>query len=141
MKKKLFVLLLMCVSGYAYAQKETPKLQGIWQMCQPYEEVGVMKMRMHPFLKMLFSDGRFTNLMMEQGGKLSVITAHGTFRQTSDSTYVEHIDNSISDPAITGKDNPLVFRFKGADLLVISYVSTTGAKLWELWKRLKMKIE
>ena len=51
----------------------------------------------------------------------TVITAMGTYAQTSDCTYVEKIFKSITDPELTGADSKLKFEFISENLLQISY--------------------
>lgn len=54
----------------------------------------------------------------------------------SDSVYVEHIDRSITDPGITGRDNKIYFRMQGDDFVVLKY-KIPGNKNWgtEYWVR------
>ena len=66
----------------------------------------------------------------------AVITAMGTYAQTSDCTYVEKIFKSITDPELTGADSKLKFEFISENLLQISY-QLPGRSLpsKEIWVR------
>ena len=140
MRDLLLALLLICSLPQVMAEtQEEKKLAGTWQMCQPFEDAGVMKMRMLPFLKILNTDGSFSNMFMgKTRNAKALITAYGSYKQTSDSTFVESIKRSASNEELSGKDNALNFKFKD-EWLLITYFSTEGKKLWEIWKRVGMK--
>ena len=140
MRNLLLALLFLCALPQVMAEpQDDGKLAGTWQMCKPYQDGDVMKMRMLPFLKILNTDGSFSNLFMGMNkNSKAIITAYGSYKQTSDSTYVESIKRSASEEALSGKDNALNFKFKD-EWLLITYVSTEGKKMWEVWKRVGMR--
>ena len=63
----------------------------------------------------------FFNIHLAITDERAVITAMGTYTQTSDCTYVEKIFKSITDPELTGADSKLKFEFISENLLQISY--------------------
>ena len=74
-----------------------------------------------PYMKILSSDKNFFNIHLAITDERVVITAMGTYTQTSDCTYVEKIFKSITDPELTGADSKLKFEFISENLLQISY--------------------
>lgn len=100
-------------------------LQGIWQICRLNNTSDNEKYSITagPYMKILSTDNRFTNLALNTSGHVSVITSNGTYTQTSDSTYVESVSESIMNPKLSGKDITIHFKFLNANLLVISFQS------------------
>ena len=100
-------------------------LQGIWQICRLNNTSDNEKYSITagPYMKILSTDNRFTNLALNTSGHASVITSNGTYTQTSDSTYVESVSESIMNPKLSGKDITIHFKFLNANLLVISFQS------------------
>ncbi|GFH87900.1 TonB family protein [Bacteroides acidifaciens] len=101
---------------------KTP-LEGIWQICTCVKPLGDGKFDIQtgPYLKILSSDKNLFNVHLSVISGRSVITAMGTYEQTSDNTYVEKIFKSVTDPELTGADSNLEFRFVSENLLEISY--------------------
>ena len=100
-------------------------LQGIWQICRLNNTSDNEKYSITagPYMKILSTDNRFTNLALNTSGHASVITSNGTYTQTSDSTYVESVSESIMNPKLSGKDITIHFKFLNANLLMISFQS------------------
>lgn len=100
-------------------------LQGIWQICRLNNTSDNEKYSITagPYMKILSTDNRFTNLALNTSGHASIITSNGTYTQTSDSTYVESVSESIMNPKLSGKDITIHFKFLNANLLVISFQS------------------
>lgn len=100
-------------------------LQGIWQICRlnNISDNEKYSITAGPYMKILSTDNRFTNLALNTSGHASVITSNGTYTQTSDSTYVESVSESIMNPKLSGKDITIHFKFLNANLLVISFQS------------------
>lgn len=98
-------------------------LEGIWQICTRVRPLGHGKFDIQtgPYLKILSSDKNIINMYLSMMNGRSVITAMGTYAQTSDCTYVEKIFKSITDPELTGVDSKLEFGFISENLLQVSY--------------------
>lgn len=111
-------------------------LQGIWQICRLNNTSDNEKYSITagPYMKILSTDNRFTNLALNTSGHASVITSNGTYTQTSDSTYVESVSESIMNPKLSGKDITIHFKFLNANLLMISFQSVDpllqGKEYW-----------
>lgn len=113
-------------------------LEGIWQICTRVKPLGYGKFDIQtgPYLKILSSDKNFFNMFISITDKRSVITAMGTYAQTSDSTYVEKIYKSVTDPEITGTDSKLEFGFISDNLLEVSYrLPGRSMSSKEIWVR------
>ena len=98
-------------------------LEGVWQIWTHVEPLGYGKFDIQtgPYMKILSSDKNFFNIHLAITDERAVITAMGTYAQTSDCTYVEKIFKSITDPELTGADSKLKFEFISENLLQISY--------------------
>lgn len=111
-------------------------LQSIWQICRLNNTSDNEKYSITagPYMKILSTDNRFTNLALNTSGHASVITSNGTYTQTSDSTYVESVSESIMNPKLSGKDITIHFKFLNANLLMISFQSVDpllqGKEYW-----------
>lgn len=103
--------------------KIAASLEGVWQICNRIQPLDDNKYQVWPgtYMKILSADKNFVNMYLDTTGGSSVITAKGTYRQTSDSTYVESISKSVTDPEITGIDNELKIEFITENLLYIIY--------------------
>lgn len=113
-------------------------LEGIWQICTRVKPLGYGKydIQTGPYLKILSSDKSFFNMFISIMNKRSVITAMGTYAQTSDSTYVEKIYKSVTDPELTGTDSKLEFGFISENLLEVSYrLPGRSMSSKEIWVR------
>lgn len=117
------------------AKAKSP-LQGVWQLCREVVPVGQGQFRIQtaPYMKILSSDMNFINMYVGVMNDRSVITALGTYKQTSNDTYVESVYKSVSDPELTGIENKLNFVFLTNDLLQITYQipgrPTGGREIW-----------
>ncbi|MFQ7279149.1 DUF4488 domain-containing protein [Bacteroides caccae] len=113
-------------------------LEGVWQICTHVEPLGYGKFDIQtgPYMKILSSDKNFFNIHLAITDERAVITAMGTYAQTSDCTYVEKIFKSRTDPELTGADSKLKFEFISENLLQISY-QLPGRSLpsKEIWVR------
>lgn len=115
---------------------ETYSLQGVWQLCSQAESLGGGQylIKTAPYLKLFSSDKSFVNVRMATGAQMSLITALGTYEQTSDSTYVESIFRSVTDTRLSGVKNKLHFRFLTKNVLLLSYPlpgqQTMGKEAW-----------
>ncbi|MEY8685300.1 TonB family protein [Bacteroides sp. AN502(2024)] len=98
-------------------------LEGIWQICTRVKPLGYGKFDIQtgPYLKIFSSDKNFFNMHLSTMNGRSVITAMGTYEQTSDNTYVEKIFKSVTEPELTGADSKLEFGFISENLLEVSF--------------------
>lgn len=97
MKKvlSLLVLLFPLMLNAAPTTKKV-KLEGVWQQVQPATET-TPEMKL-PVWKVMQNDGTFCTFLIANKKAQCVITNEGTFRLTSDSTFVEHINGTIVNP-------------------------------------------
>lgn len=111
-------------------------LEGIWQLCNRATTQNDNKYEVWPgtYMKILSADKSFVNMYLDTTGGSSVITAKGTYRQVSDSTYVESIFRSVTDPEVSGLDNELKFEFITENLLYVTYSMpgrvNRGKEMW-----------
>lgn len=110
-------------------------LEGVWQLCTRVKSVGYGRFDIQtgPYLKILSSDKSFVNMHLSLTG-ISVITAKGTYAQTSDNTYVEKVFKSVTDSELTGTDSKLEFKFISENLLEVSFrlpgCSINSREIW-----------
>lgn len=139
--KRFITLMMSVLVGMSLFAKEPKdmskyKLCGIWQNCYISIEKNKPVVHFTPYMKALNSDGKFVNMGLETGSRCCFIATMGEWSMVSDSVYVEHIDRSITDPGITGRDNKIYFRMQGDDFVVLKY-KIPGNKNWgtEYWVR------
>lgn len=134
----LFLALLAPLSMNADTQKPQKQLAGIWQQIQKSnKEDRIMRL---PVWKVMQNDLSFCTFLIANQDGQSIITNKGTYKMTSDSTYVEHINGSITDPKLVGRDNVITYEFKGDDTLHISYQMPGASKRGhETWVRVKLE--
>jgi hypothetical protein len=138
-------LMLLLAAQNMQAQETMSKfpLPGIWRMYLPVssgvstkgndpKELQVLKPTI--FHKLLEEDGRFTNLAVTPTS--SVITGYGTYETLSDKQYVEHIEESFTNPAHTGTDNVLTYFWMDANRFMLSYEGPMGL-MYEFWVRVR----
>ena len=113
-------------------------LEGVWQLCTRVKSVGHGRFDIQtgPYLKILSSDKSFVNMHLSLTG-ISVITAKGTYAQTSNNTYVEKVFKSVADPELTGTDSKLEFKFISENLLEVSFqLPGRSINSREIWIRI-----
>lgn len=142
----LFILVWMCIYACTptFAQQqsngiEAPKLEGMWQVCNVSRDYmgGQLRTTTGPYIKLLSSDGTFVNLLVNTSGGTSFIAALGTYRQTSDSTYVETITKSYNAPIYTGLDNTIHFKFLTDNIVQFQFRVPLQDNLWtEYWVKI-----
>lgn len=140
MKKLLFLLLAATLMGLqVMADSVKPEsLEGIWQQVQVSKTDGHTMLL--PVWKVLRSDGTFSTFLIVNRSGQSVITNEGTYKMVNDSTIVEHITGSITDPQLMGKDNQLIFRLADNDTLQVSYKMPGHTReAHEKWIRVKLE--
>lgn len=133
----MFLLAASFIGGQALADKKAP-FEGIWQQVQFAKTDG------HPMIlpvwKVMRSDGTFSTFLIATRSGQSIITTEGSFKVANDSTFVENITGSLTDPQLKGKSNKLIFHFLDEDTMNVSYRmpgSTRDAH--ERWIRVKME--
>lgn len=149
----LFVLaamVLLAGSGKAKAQnaKETAGLSGIWQMCFYVSSEPDMPGELKPSnsFKILSDDGRFTNMTVVPN-KGAIIIGSGTYKQTADNAFTEHVERNLHLPQLIGQDNVLEFEMKGGEVMLVKFFVKTDAEghelnswYYETWKKVKMPV-
>jgi hypothetical protein len=141
-----FVCILATFPLSAQEYSETPSLAGVWQFCIPVantiinnQETGessldTTKLKGSLIFKILGKSGDFINLVLAPGSPY--ITAYGTYDIVSTDMYVEHVQQSYTDPVYNGEGNTLSYHFFGNNYCLLSYTSPkTGGKAQEFWKR------
>lgn len=139
MKKILLLALLAPLFVCAQNTNSKAELVGVWQqMGQP--EYNRPPMRL-PVWKVIQNDGTFCTFLIANQEAQSIITNQGTYSVTSDSTVVEHVTGSITDPDIVGKDNAINFQMRGKDFIHITYRTSAAEQVThETWVRVKMEV-
>lgn len=141
--KRFITLMTSVLIGLSLCAKEPQdmskyKLCGIWQNCYISVEDNKPVVHFTPYMKALNSDGKFVNMGLATGGRCCFITTMGEWSVSSDSdsVYVEHINRSITEPGITGRDNKIHFHMQGDDFVVLKY-KIPGNQQWgtEYWVR------
>lgn len=142
MKKILLCALLALGIGLplvAQTKVKASDLVGLWQMTIKDEFGGVHYI---PIFKQMFADGKYHTF--HQPGKTQakpfIITNQGSYKLLNDSTIREHIDASITDGAVIGKDNDLTYSMSEDNkYLYVSYFMPGDSRRWkEVWVRLEM---
>ena len=67
----------------------------------------------------------------------SIITTKGTFAITDETTYVEHITGSITDPSLVNKDNIIKYTFTTDNTMTLTMPGAAKEAV-EMWTRVKM---
>lgn len=140
MKKvlSLLVLLFPLMLNAAPTTKKV-KLEGVWQQVQPATET-TPEMKL-PVWKVMQNDGTFCTFLIANNKAQCVITNEGTFRLTSDSTFVEHINGTIVNPDLIGKNNKITIVAAEKDRIQITYrLQPDGGEAKETWIRVKLEI-
>lgn len=138
-KTLLFLLVLLVTSGLqAHNDKSKGGLTGIWQQIQVAKTDGhIIKL---PVWKILQQDGSFCTFLIANKEGQSIITNEGTYKVTSDSTYVEHIKNSITAPELINRSNTITYSMPEKDKLVITYrMPEAKEDASETWIRVKVE--
>ena len=140
MKRYFLLWALLCTFAVnAVAQHAASKIVGVWQQVQQSKSDG-HEMQL-PVWKVLQSDGRFCTFLIANQIGQSIITNQGTYQLTDETTCVEHIDGSITDPELVGKQNTLTLQFKSDDLLEVTYrIPGATRDGHEVWRRVKLEL-
>lgn len=141
MKKRLLLLLVLLAPLSLFAQQSATadKVKGVWQQVQTAKNDG--RLIRLPVWKVLQGDGTFCTFLIGDETGLSLITNQGTYEWESDTTFVEHVTGSITDPQLVGKDNRLYYQFEGNDLMRVRYrVPGASRDGRETWVRVKLQV-
>ena len=81
-------------------------LKGIWQMCFYVSGVPNTPGELKPSnsFKILSDDGKFTNMTVIPNHGAIIIGA-GTYKQTAENAYTEHVEKNLHLPQLVGSDN------------------------------------
>ena len=89
-------------------------------------------------------NGKFTNMTVIPNHGAIIIGA-GTYKQTAENAYTEHVEKNLHLPQLVGSDNILEFEMKGGDVMVLKFFVKTdkdgndiNSWYYETWKRVKM---
>ena len=142
MKRLLLILAMATPLGLVAAGNENkPKhpLTGVWQQMQTSQSDGHAMLL--PVWKVMQADGTFCTFLIANQTGQSIITNQGRYEVTSDSTLVETVSGSITDPELVGKGNRLTYTFKNKDTMHVSY-RMPGASHdgHEDWVRVKLEL-
>lgn len=125
---------------------EPANLKGIWQMCFYVSESPDIPGELRPgnTFKVLTEDGRITNFTVIPN-KGAIITGGGTYKQVSNDTYIENIEQSIHLPMLNNNTNTLNFEIKDGNLLKLKFFiekdengNTVDTWYHETWFRVEM---
>lgn len=141
MNKKIVFALSLLVSLGAYADKikNANKLIGIWQQVQQSkDDHRVVRL---PVWKVVEADGSFQTFLIANEQAKCIITNRGEYKVTTDSTVVEYIKGSITDPELVGKSNKIFYKLTDNDTMHITYKLPKALREGhETWVRLKLEI-
>lgn len=142
MKRFFLLLTITAMSSIACltAQNIPERFAGIWQQKQKITEKNGSERIVHlPVWKILNKDGTFCTFLIANRKGESIITTKGTFAITDETTYVEHITGSITDPSLVNKDNIIKYTFTTDNTMTLTYRIPGAAKeAVEMWTRVKM---
>lgn len=136
----LFALSLLVFTGLqASPNKRQKALPGVWQQVQVSKHDGHT---IHlPVWKVMQNDGTFCTFLIASQKGTCIITNEGRYEVTSDSTFVEYVTGSITDPSLIGRGNKITYHFSERDKIEVSY-RLPGAKRdgRETWVRVKLEV-
>ena len=140
MKKLIFTVALMAITGMAFAQKdlvESKSLVGIWQQAQANQSNdGQLKITKQPVYKVLNTDNTFFCFAISSNDLSSTVSHWGTYKITSDSTYSESVTRHYTSPALDKSESQMRFKLLDENALLMEYYNDAN-KMWipELWIR------
>lgn len=128
---------MLSLSVSAGTQRKV-KLVGVWQQVQRDAQNG-RQMNL-PVWKVLQADGTFCVFLIADKSGQCIITNEGRYEVKNDSSLVERVTGSITDPSLVGIGNELTYKFIGKDEMHVTYrmpSATTDAN--ETWVRVKLE--
>lgn len=137
----IFCCLLLLAGSAAAKGPKGKDLAGVWQMCIPvYAGDSLKNIQMVPFLKILYDDNRFMDIVIT-GNSPAKVTAEGKWKADDKGVYVESVAQSTNDPAIVGKDNKMSYKIINDDMFSITYQMPGSSRpATEIWYRVRMHI-
>ncbi|MGQ1945075.1 DUF4488 domain-containing protein [Ornithobacterium rhinotracheale] len=143
LSKKIALILFLCVTTLSFAQQkkhiaEQEGLAGFWVQMIPYDYQGDARIMRSGQNKIMNPDGTFYCFLTDNKG-VQGISFYGNYNVTSDSTYVEHIVNSVN-PKSVNTTSDLKYKFLTKDVLLISFKNNSfknGKEISEIWFRVK----
>lgn len=112
-------------------------LEGVWQSCtvEPGEkEYGV---KLIPVLKVLASDKTFMNVFTGDNSVSAAILTQGTYKKTSDQTYVEVVKKTVIATFKAETKNEITFEFLNNNLVKFTFAIPGKEEPWtEYWYRI-----
>ena len=141
MKKTFFLLaaLLPAALCATSSHDNATDLIGVWQQVQTSKTDGHLMQL--PVWKVMQKDGTFCTFLIANEHGQSVITNQGRFTVVNDSTVTEHINGSITDPELVGKENRITYHFDGKDKIHVSYRMPGATRDGqEDWVRVKLEM-
>lgn len=140
MKKLIFTVALMAITGMAFAQKdlvESKSLVGIWQQAQANQSNdGQIKINKQPVYKVLNTDNTFFCFAISSNDLSSTVSHWGTYKITSDSTYTESVTRHYTSSALDKSESQMRFKRLDENTIIMKYYNEAN-KQWvpELWYR------
>ena len=141
-KTMIMICCLLCIAGSAAAKGPKGKdLVGIWQMCAPVIMNDTIKeINTLPIFKIIYKDKSFMNVVVRSNNP-AVVTTEGKWSANDKGVYIEAITQSITDPAIVGKENKMTYKILSDDLFSITYqLPDKLMPATEMWSRVRMHI-
>lgn len=136
------VAALLVICGFMPVRQNTP--QGVWQQTLLVNDRNGQSVTAYiPAYKLLLEDGSFFNMLGNTREAVSPVPTHitgsGSWEATSDSTYVEHLVSSPTDPSSMGKDVVLNYKLsEDGNLLFVTYKMHNGFEGQEIWTRVRI---
>ena len=142
--KNSFVLLFVFLSSVLLRGQERPihvpaskNLTGIWHQLSPRDPSEKLFTGNY---KILNPDSTFYTFVTwgvaDHGRSPSTIGQYGTYEITSDSTWIEHIEEHYLYKPLSGKDGRIKYELIDENTLIMSYSYDKKKWVKEKWKRL-----
>jgi uncharacterized protein YxeA len=146
----LLLIILFAIPSGIYARQQNAEVKsseliGTWQRCIKIKnpDNNAFYFRKVNHLKIFEENGNYSILTVNFDQTPSNIWNTGTFRLTSDSTYIEHVNMITGYPSLAGKDVQLKFKTVKSEqgkILAVQY-SFEGTNQWteEFWIKIEKK--
>ncbi|MDD4637018.1 MAG: DUF4488 domain-containing protein [Bacteroidales bacterium] len=144
MKKIIFVFFLFI--GLTSAQAENRVIEsnstvGFWQHIRVTKNAdGTNKVAPSGIYKVINADSTFFSFMTSPTGSGLALTMFGSYKVTSDSTYTENVQTSLSALGLPTKNNELRYKLVDKNTLFVQFhVLSNDTWTPEIWVRVTMK--
>ena len=117
-------------------------LKGIWQMCFYVSGVPNTPGELKPSnsFKILSDDGKFTNMTVIPNHGAIIIGA-GTYKQTAENAYTEHVEKNLHLPQLNGEKNVMQFELEeNGNLMLVKYYILKRQALKQNLQSLKIQM-